>query len=332
MTEASIARQRTPLLEVSNLCVQFPIRVPGRLLSRRSLLAAVNGIDLTVSAGQTLAIVGESGCGKSTLAKTLVGLQAPTSGSVCWQGQSLCQDGRATAAWPRRDIQMIFQDPYACLDPRMTVFQIIAQALRLYEPQLREDEVRARVHAIMQKVGLSPLTAHRFPHEFSGGQCQRIGIARALVASPKLLICDEPVSALDVSIRAQIINLLMDMQRAYGLAIIFIAHDLAVVRHIATRVMVMYLGRAVEEGGTQELFDQPRHPYTRMLLSAVPIPDPVQARARRHVAVGELPSPIAVPSGCPFHTRCAQAETRCASSTPVWQLPQCDHRVRCHLA
>ncbi|MFA4913204.1 MAG: oligopeptide/dipeptide ABC transporter ATP-binding protein [Burkholderiaceae bacterium] len=333
MTEVSIAREHVPLLDVSNLCVHFPIRVPGRLLSRRSLLAAVNGVDLSVSAGQTLAIVGESGCGKSTLAKTLVGLLAPTAGSIRWQGQPLIQEGRSTQPWPRRDIQMIFQDPLACLDPRMTVFQLIAQALQLYEPQLRDDAVRMRVHAIMEKVGLSPLTTHRFPHEFSGGQCQRIGIARALVSSPKLLICDEPVSALDVSIRAQIINLLMDMQRAYGLAIIFIAHDLAVVRHIATRVMVMYLGQAVEEGSTRELFDQPRHPYTRMLLSAVPIPDPVQARARRHVpTLGELPSPIAVPSGCPFHTRCTSAEIICVDGAPPWHVLQHDHRARCHLA
>lgn len=331
---------QTPLLSARGISVQFDLRVSDGLFAKRRVLRAVDGVDLDVAPGETLAIVGESGCGKSTLARTLVGLTQPTEGDISWQGTSVLKAGRLQSAWPRRAIQMIFQDPLASLNPRMTVFKLIAEPLRLYEPELDAAGLSRKVHAVMEKVGLSLRTVNRYPHEFSGGQCQRIGIARALVCRPSLLVCDEAVSALDVSIRAQIVNLLIDLQRELGLALIFIAHDLAIVRHIADRVMVMYLGKCVELADKATLYTRPSHPYTRMLLAAVPVPDPRVARARAQTPLGEhsratkiheLPSPLSAPAGCAFHTRCAHTMLHCSTCKPTMHVLSSTQFSRCHL-
>jgi oligopeptide transport system ATP-binding protein len=280
-------------------------------------LKAVGGISFDLYAGETLGVVGESGCGKSTLARALLNLNPAKSGSIRWMGQEM--QGAPEAAWlsVRKDIQMIFQDPLASLDPRMTVAQIIAEPLRTHHPELSHDEVMARVRAIMGRVGLTAQQINRYPHEFSGGQCQRIGIARALILQPKLIVCDEPVSALDVSIQAQIINLLKELQAEFGLALIFIAHDLAVVRHISHRMMVMYLGHAMEFADKHALYNDPLHPYTQALLSAIPIPDPELERNKViQLLQGDLPSPMNPPSGCVFRTRCPKAQARCAGEVP----------------
>jgi oligopeptide transport system ATP-binding protein len=279
--------------------------------------------------GETLGIVGESGCGKSTLARALIQM-VPATGKAVWEdGVDLLSLTSRQMLKYRSDIQMVFQDPLASLNPRMTVGQIIAEPLVTHHPGLSRDEVKLRVKAMMDKVGLLPNQFNRYPHEFSGGQCQRIGIARALIVEPKLLICDEPVSALDVSIQAQVINLLMKLQREMGLAMIFIAHDLSVVKHISDRVMVLYLGRTMEVASSHDLYADPKHPYTQALLSAVPIPDPVAERAKVTIPLeGDLPSPMRPPSGCVFRTRCPRAEARCASEVPV--LTTGGHDVACH--
>ncbi len=312
---------KQPILSVRDLKVEFQIKdakawpwTPTRGLK------AVNGISFDLFAGETLGVVGESGCGKSTLARALLNLNPANSGSIRWMGQEM--QGATDAAWlsVRKDIQMIFQDPLASLDPRMTVAQIIAEPLRTHHPELSHDEVMAQVRAIMGRVGLTAQQINRYPHEFSGGQCQRIGIARALILQPKLIVCDEPVSALDVSIQAQIINLLKELQAEFGLALIFIAHDLAVVRHISHRIMVMYLGRAMEVAGKHALYDDPRHPYTQALLSAIPIPDPDLERGKViQLLQGDLPSPLNPPSGCVFRTRCPKAQAQCAGQVPSLQ-------------
>ncbi len=314
MAEADAA-----LLSVRDLKVHFSVQgADAWPWTARRMLRAVDGISFDVHAGETLGVVGESGCGKSTLARAILNLIPATSGSIRWQGQEM--HGASARAWldVRRDVQMIFQDPLASLDPRMTIAQIIAEPLRTHRPELARDEVTARVVAMMLRVGLTQQQINRYPHEFSGGQCQRIGIARALILEPKLIICDEPVSALDVSIQAQIINLLKDLQESMGMALIFIAHDLAVVKHISHRVLVMYLGHAMEVAHKRALYASPRHPYTRALLSAIPIPDP---DIERHKVIqllhGDLPSPIDPPSGCVFRTRCPQAEARCAQEAPA---------------
>ena len=309
---------KQPILSVRDLKVEFQIKdtkawpwTPTRSLK------AVNGISFDLFAGETLGVVGESGCGKSTLARALLNLNPANSGSIRWMGQEM--QGSTDAAWlsVRKDIQMIFQDPLASLDPRMTVAQIIAEPLRTHHPGLSHDEVMAQVRTIMDRVGLTAQQINRYPHEFSGGQCQRIGIARALILQPKLIVCDEPVSALDVSIQAQIINLLKELQAEFGLALIFIAHDLAVVRHISHRIMVMYLGRAMEVAGKHALYDDPRHPYTQALLSAIPIPDPDLERGKViQLLQGDLPSPLNPPSGCVFRTRCPKAQSQCADAVP----------------
>jgi len=317
------------LLSVRDLKVHFP--VPGRrLLSPVRTLRAVDGVSFDLMQGETLGVVGESGCGKSTLARGILQLVPPVAGSVMLLGDDLTRlDKRALRAH-RRDLQIIFQDPLASLNPRMTVNEIISEPLQTHFPAMGEVERKERVRAIMAKVGLLPNQINRYPHEFSGGQCQRIGIARALVLEPKLIICDEPVSALDVSIQAQIVNLLMDLQSEMGLTLIFIAHDLSVVRHISHRVMVMYLGRVAELADRDHIYASPRHPYTRALIDAVPIPDPRLERSKQGTVVkGDLPSPMDPPSGCAFRTRCPLAQARCTAETPELRRVG-DSEVACH--
>lgn len=309
----------TPLLEVKDLKVQFKIRnTESWFWQKPAALKAVDGVSFCLNAGETLGIVGESGCGKSTLARAVIGLVQAHSGSILWEGEELIGLPEKSMRLKRRDIQMIFQDPLASLNPRMTVGDIIAEPLRTFHPETGKQEAEAQVKAIMQKVGLLPDQINRYPHEFSGGQCQRIGIARALILKPKLIICDEPVSALDVSIQAQVVNLLTEIQKEMGLALIFIAHDLSVVKHISDRVLVMYLGNAVELGGKRDVYQNPAHPYTRALMSAVPLPDPDAERCKAiQLLPGDLPSPINPPGGCVFHTRCPQADDACRQTKPV---------------
>ena len=324
---------RTPLLSVRDLQVHFKVASDSPWpWAKPQLLKAVDGLSFDVFPGETLGIVGESGCGKSTLARAMLNPIPATAGSIIWQGQEMRGAGAPEWHALRKSVQMIFQDPLACLDPRMTVGQIIAQPLHTHLPQLPAQEVMQRVRAMMQKVGLTTQQINRYPHEFSGGQCQRIGIARALVLEPKLVICDEPVSALDVSIQAQIINLLMALQAQMGLALVFIAHDLAVVRHISQRVMVMYLGRAMELASKQALYQAPQHPYTQALLSAIPSPDPRRERHKKlQLLQGELPSPIHPPSGCIFRTRCPQAIAACAEQKPEIRSLSSGAQVACDL-
>ena len=320
-----------PLLDVSDLRVTFPIRREGDMpWTPPRLLQAVGGVDFTLNPGETLGIVGESGSGKSTLARALIGL-APATGRAIWQdGTELIGLSARQMLKYRADIQMVFQDPLASLNPRMTVGQIIAEPLTTHHPGLSRDQVKTRVKQMMERVGLLPNQINRYPHEFSGGQCQRIGIARALIVEPKLIICDEPVSALDVSIQAQVINLLADLQRDLGLALIFIAHDLSVVKHISDRVLVMYLGRVMEIAQANSLYATPQHPYTQALLSAVPVPDPELERAKTIIPLaGELPSPMAPPSGCVFRTRCPRAAPACAATPPAL-LGDAAHLTACH--
>ena len=307
-----------PILSVRGLKVHFQVKAePAWPWTPIQSLRAVDGVSFELPAGETLGIVGESGCGKSTLARAILNLIPVTEGEIAWMGKTIEPDDKAAWQALRRDMQIIFQDPLASLDPRMTVARIIAEPLRVHRPELSDAQVMEKVRAVMAEVGLTEPQINRYPHEFSGGQCQRIGIARALVLEPKLIVCDEPVSALDVSIQAQIINLLKDLQRRKGLALIFIAHDLAVVKHISQRILVMYLGKVMELAEKHALYDSPRHPYTRALLSAIPIPDPARERGKLvQLLVGDLPSPVNPPSGCVFRTRCPQAEARCAQSVP----------------
>ncbi|MDW4550994.1 ATP-binding cassette domain-containing protein [Defluviimonas sp. D31] len=319
-----------PLLRVEDLRVTFVLKRAGDMpWTKPRLLHAVSGVNFELFPGETLGVVGESGCGKSTLARALIQM-VPATGKALWQGKTdlLALSKREMLKY-RADIQMVFQDPLASLNPRMTVGQIIAEPLKVHKPDLDREEVKTRVKKMMDRVGLLPNQINRYPHEFSGGQCQRIGIARALIVEPKLLICDEPVSALDVSIQAQVINLLAELQRDLGLAMIFIAHDLSVVKHISDRVMVLYLGREMEVATSRDLYAEPQHPYTQALLSAVPIPDPVAERAKVMIPLeGDLPSPLSPPSGCVFRTRCPRAEARCADQVP--ELTRGDHGVACH--
>lgn len=307
------------LLEVSDLKVHFDIKdEKAWFWEPAKKLKAVDGVTLRLYEGETLGVVGESGCGKSTFARAIIGLVKATAGNVVWLGQELTSLSDAQMRDKRKEIQMIFQDPLASLNPRMTIGDIIAEPLITFYPQLSRQEVRDKVKAMMMKVGLLPNLVNRYPHEFSGGQCQRIGIARALILEPKLIICDEPVSALDVSIQAQVVNLLKSLQREMGLSLIFIAHDLSVVKHISDRVLVMYLGNAVELGTYDEVYHNPLHPYTRALMSAVPIPDPDKERNKQiQLLEGDLPSPINPPSGCVFRTRCPLAGPECAQTKPL---------------
>jgi oligopeptide transport system ATP-binding protein len=311
----------TALLEARGLVKHFTA-------GRNALVRAVDGIDLTLAAGETLALVGESGSGKSTTGRLLLRLIEPTAGSVLLDGRDILALKPGALRALRREMQIVFQDPYGSLNPRMTVGAMLTEPLRLHG-LARGRAVAPKVEALLDQVGLRPEHARRYPHEFSGGQRQRVGIARALAVEPRLIICDEPVSALDVSIQAQIVNLLQELQRRRGLAYLFIAHDLAVVRHIADRVAVMYLGRIVETAPVAQIFAAPRHPYTRALLSAVPVPDPAARPIRTNLA-GEPPSPIDIPTGCRFHPRCAHAITRCRIEDPALS-DDAGHATACHL-
>ncbi|EGQ9095404.1 ATP-binding cassette domain-containing protein [Vibrio alginolyticus] len=305
------------LMSARDLNVHFPVS-RHLIPSRRKIVKAVNGIDLDVYRGETLGIVGESGCGKSTLARALLRLIEPTHGELTWKGQDMLGFSKKDLSSRRREFQMVFQDPSACLNPRLTISECIAEPLLTHEPQLKRAEVEKRVIAMMDKVGLLASQRNRYPHEFSGGQCQRVGIARALILNPDLVVCDEPVSALDVSIQAQVINLLDDLKQEMGLTLVMIAHDLSVVRHISDRVMVMYLGKPMEVGRYDQVFDDAQHPYTKALLSAVPIANPQLARDREiQLLPGDLPSPLNPPSGCVFRTRCPEATEVCGQQNPI---------------
>ena len=323
----------TPLLSVRDLQVHFRIRDRKAWpWAPAATLKAVDGVSFDLYPGETLGIVGESGCGKSTLARACLNLIPATGGAVVWQGRTLRPDDHAAWLAARRDIQIIFQDPLASLDPRMTVARIIGEPLRIHRPELSDAQVHEKVAAVMAEVGLTPQQINRYPHEFSGGQCQRIGIARALILEPKLIICDEPVSALDVSIRAQIVNLLQELQRRKGLALIFIAHDLAVVKHISDRVLVLYMGKAMEIARSDALYARPGHPYTEALLSAIPIPDPrVERNKVLQLLSGDMPSPIDPPSGCVFRTRCPKAIERCGLEEPQLRALNADSQTACLL-
>jgi oligopeptide/dipeptide ABC transporter ATP-binding protein len=310
-----------PLLRAERLVKHFPVHM-GLFGRVRGTVQAVDDVSFELYAGETLALVGESGCGKSTTGKLLLRLIEPTSGKVWFEGRDLYTLSDREVRSLRREMQIIFQDPYGSLNPRMTVGDMLAEALHLHG--LHAGRERQRVIELLGLVGLAPEHAARYPHEFSGGQRQRIGIARALAVEPDLIVCDEPVSALDVSIQAQVINLLQDLQRRFGLAYVFIAHDLAVVKHIATRVAVMYLGKIVELADKHALFAGPRHPYTRALFSAIPVPDPAAAR-KRTLLQGDVPSPFNPPSGCRFRTRCPWARERCAAEEPPLEAG-----VACH--
>jgi peptide/nickel transport system ATP-binding protein len=317
------------LLEVNNLKKYFPIK--GGLLRRTvAAVKAVDGVSFAVRRGETLGLVGESGCGKTTTGRTILRLEDATAGEVLFEGRDVLKASGSQMKTLRRDMQIVFQDPYASLDPRITIGESVGEGLEIHgigAPKERE----ARVREVLGRVGLSAAQMNRFPHEFSGGQRQRIGIARALIMEPKLIVCDEPVSALDVSIQSQVLNLLRNLQREFGLTYLFIAHNLSVVEHISDRVGVMYLGKLVELSSSEDLFREPLHPYTKALISAIPHPDP-SAKRERIMLQGDVPSPINPPSGCRFHTRCWIAKGICKEQEPAFEEKRKGHWVACHFA
>ncbi|WP_433452300.1 ABC transporter ATP-binding protein [Streptomyces sp. CA-142005] len=336
-----MAASTEPILEVTGLVKHYPL-TRGILFKRQiGAVKAVDGVDFTLGKGETLGIVGESGCGKSTVAKMLCNLERPTAGSIRFKGEDITKlSGKALKA-VRRNIQMVFQDPYTSLNPRMTVGDIIGEPYDIHPEAAPKGDRRRRVQELLDVVGLDPEYVNRYPHQFSGGQRQRIGIARALALRPEVIVADEPVSALDVSIQAQVINLLDRLQSEFDLSYVFIAHDLSIVRHISDRVGVMYLGRIVEIGRDAEIYDHPTHPYTQALLSAVPVPDPEAREQRERILLsGDVPSPTNIPSGCRFRTRCWKAQERCALEVPALAVPAvfrdtsgpAAHASACHFA
>ena len=319
------------LVEVHDLKKHFPVSRGLIFKSKVGLVRAVDGVSFAIQRGETLGMVGESGCGKTTVGRTMLGLYPATSGSVMIDGQDILHARRRDQLGIRRKAQMIFQDPYASLNPRWTVNSIVSEPMHVHKLFASNKERSERAKQLLGLVGLSPQLLNRFPHEFSGGQRQRIGIARALASDPLFIVCDEPISALDVSIQAQVVNLLEELQDQFGLTYLFIAHDLSMVRHICDRVAVLYLGVMMELADRDELYENPLHPYTQALLSAVPIPDPRKDRARkRTILSGDVPSPINPPSGCRFHTRCPIAMDICSQEVPIWQEAAPQHWVACH--
>ncbi|MFB7504471.1 ABC transporter ATP-binding protein [Streptomyces broussonetiae] len=336
-----MAPSSEPILEVDGLVKHYPLTRGVLFKKQVGAVKAVDGVDFTLGKGETLGIVGESGCGKSTVAKMLCHLERPTAGSIRFKGEDITRlSGRALKA-VRRNIQMVFQDPYTSLNPRMTVGDIVAEPYDIHPEAAPKGDRRRRVQELLDVVGLNPEYVNRYPHQFSGGQRQRIGIARGLALRPEVIVADEPVSALDVSVQAQVINLMDRLQSEFDLSYVFIAHDLSIVRHISDRVAVMYLGRIVEIGRDAEIYDHPTHPYTQALLSAVPMPDP-EARDRREriILTGDVPSPTNIPSGCRFRTRCWKAQERCAVEVPALAVPAvfrgtgslAAHDSACHFA
>jgi oligopeptide/dipeptide ABC transporter ATP-binding protein len=321
-----------PLLEVRDLAKHYPLKGGGPFATTGAVVKAVDGVSFELQAGETLGLVGESGCGKSTLGRAVIRLEEPTRGAVIFQGRDIVGLGKSDMRAVRREMQIVFQDPFASLNPRMTVGEIVGEPFAIHG-LAHGAERRRRVTELLSAVGLAAAHAERHPHEFSGGQRQRIGIARALALKPKLIVCDEPVSALDVSIQSQVLNLLVELRREFGVAYLFIAHGLAVVRHISDRVGVMYLGKLVEIAPVKALFSRPSHPYTQALMSAIPVPDP-RVRRKRIVLEGDLPSPVDPPSGCRFHTRCpraAEVGERCRSEEPQPTVVGAGHVAACHL-
>ncbi|RIV38599.1 ABC transporter ATP-binding protein [Micromonospora radicis] len=322
------------VLETRDLVKHFPLTQGIVFKKQIGAVRAVDGVNLELRRGETLGIVGESGCGKSTLARMLVGLETPTSGDLFVQGKNMSKVGAEERRRGRRNIQLVMQDPYTSLNPRMTVGDIIGEPFEVHPDVVPKGSRRRKVQELLELVGLNPDHINRYPHQFSGGQRQRIGIARALALNPEIILCDEPVSALDVSIQAQVINLLEKLQNELGLSYVFIAHDLSVVRHIADRVAVMYLGKIVEIGTEDEIYESPTHPYTQALLSAVPVPDPkLRGQRDQIVLVGDVPSPANPPSGCRFRTRCWKAQDICAEQEPLLQIrDKSGHPSACHFA